>query len=1089
MTTEIVFRPLHWEDASKKDENFAVPIRVWGLNREGKSVCLRIESFPAFYFVELPKRVQGRDISWTNERAVESIKSLAKKFANFDPDSIIDIHYCTPEILYYFKKNPYVPMVRICFRSMKAANFFAGRLNFDQYIPNVGKAKLLVHEKDIPICLKLQTALDVKVCQWLRVKGYLVAPEQAKSTSLEYIAEPRDIAGIPMTETITWEFNPKIMAVDGEMYSDNPRVVPSRYIANHVVFMWSCVYKNLLSKETFRKCIVMGECDDIPPERLENAEIIRVKTEVELVRAYAQIVREVDPDIVFGFNIYSFDNPYLNFRVERELEDLPVFGRIKGENATFYEKTWNSRAYGDMYEGNILMTGRIVIDLLNYFKREFKLQRYNLDTVAKKFLGETKHDVSPAQMFDVYGRHRELENERISLSPEVFEAKMSGIRREMSDIALYCIQDSELLLKLVAATNLIINLTELASIVRVNPIAILNAGQTARCISQIYYECVKRNTVINKREIEIKSFKGGFVADPKQGLFDRVLCWDCASMYPSIIRALNIDYTTLIKEEIIHLLEKEDYYDYEFDQEEVGEKEDESDGVSGKEEEEVDDDDDEEPGDEEENAGDKKKKKKKKEKKPVVVKHYRYLWYKKREGILPKLSKELVNERNAVRKNMKKLDEQVKLLKEEDNRLAKLLLENDPSTIEERERLLASAEERSRQIFLLKNQLAIMEAVQLGLKVSGNSIYGFIGASFGLPLPEGSRTVTAMGREVINHVTEYIVREYQGTRIYGDTDSTMIEIPSIQSADQCEVWGHKIADEINNGIAPGGLDALGRVVEDGRPPLLPSPMRIEYEKGMRMLPIKKKKYAALLYNPDGSFKQENIMDEKGILIGKREEMMTKGIVIARRDNCEYLRDIYSELIYDVLHKAGFYESYAKLFASVEKLLDRTVPLDKLIIIKSCRSNYKKDSNPMNIFINYLRSVGKSVNPGDRLEHVIVEGQKGDKVGARMRLPEQYLERLNTAEEERIDSTFYIKHMMNALDQLLGIGYKNEIDFAKTITSPFRISNRHKALHVDESMKIMFKLSERGDNPRAWKAWFDQCAWIMYSTIQAAQVAR
>ncbi len=67
--------------------------------------------------------------------------------------------------------------------------------------------------------------------------------------------------------------------------------------------------------------------------------------------------------------------------------------------------------------------------------------------------------------------------------------------------------------------------------------------------------------------------------------------------------------------------------------------------------------------------------------------------------------------------------------------------------------------------------ISVYDSRQLGLKVSANSLFGFLGVKNGkLSLEEGARCVTAKGRQLINQVKEYIEEKYNGVQIYGDTD-------------------------------------------------------------------------------------------------------------------------------------------------------------------------------------------------------------------------------------------------------------------------------------------------------------------------------
>ena len=72
-----------------------------------------------------------------------------------------------------------------------------------------------------------------------------------------------------------------------------------------------------------------------------------------------------------------------------------------------------------------------------------------------------------------------------------------------------------------------------------------------------------RNQVFPKTETGKKkreNYEGAFVVDPKTGLYEWVASFDFASLYPSIMIAHNLCYTTLIRnDQVVHLnLPKED---------------------------------------------------------------------------------------------------------------------------------------------------------------------------------------------------------------------------------------------------------------------------------------------------------------------------------------------------------------------------------------------------------------------------------------------------------------------------------------------------------------------------------------------------
>ena len=121
--------------------------------------------------------------------------------------------------------------------------------------------------------------------------------------------------------------------------------------------------------------------------------------------------------------------------------------------------------------------------------------------------------------------------------------------------------------------------------------------------------------------------------------------------------------------------------------------------------------------------------------------------------------------------------------------------------------------------------------------------------------------------------------------------------------------------------------------------------------------------------------------------GKRKEM---GIVLKRRDNAPIVKDIYGGVI-DILMKE---KSVDKAIIFTEKMLQTLVngevPIEKLIITKSLRSNYK---NPKQIAHKVLadrigiRDPGNKPRSGDRIPYAyIVNPDKKALQGNRIETP-------------------------------------------------------------------------------------------------------
>jgi len=307
-------------------------------------------------------------------------------------------------------------------------------------------------------------------------------------------------------------------------------------------------------------------------------------------------------------------------------------------------------------------------------------------------------------------------------------------------------------------------------------------------------------------------------------------------------------------------------------------------------------------------------------------------------------------------------------------------------------------------------------ARQLGLKIAANSVYGGMGVREAgiLPFMEGAESVTAVGRDKIIYCNKYLEEKYKATIIYNDTDSTMFTLSDINDYKSAIKWGHILEKELTQ--------------------MMPKPMALEFEKTGKMLCIKKKKYAFWLADSNLKIKNSNndyVENPKyGNLkdyIEDQDNIITRGIVLARRDNCKLLRAVYRELMQNILSDSPMKEVLSYLMKEMIKLYLGCVEWGNLLIIRSMGAHYKSDNYFMKVFGDELKKLGLPSNPGDRLEYLIIKSND-DLLGMKLRLPETYIERKNTNIEEIPDYRYYIEKLfMKSLEQLWYIGFRKELD--------------------------------------------------------------
>jgi len=84
-----------------------------------------------------------------------------------------------------------------------------------------------------------------------------------------------------------------------------------------------------------------------------------------LVQRWAQFVRELDPDIITGYNIQNFDLSYILTRARHlHVDDFCYLGRVRNVQSLVRTQTLQSKQLGKRENKSINIDGRVQFDLL-----------------------------------------------------------------------------------------------------------------------------------------------------------------------------------------------------------------------------------------------------------------------------------------------------------------------------------------------------------------------------------------------------------------------------------------------------------------------------------------------------------------------------------------------------------------------------------------------------------------------------------------------------------------------------------------------------------------------------------------------------
>jgi DNA polymerase elongation subunit (family B) len=790
-------------------------------------------------------------------------------------------------------------------------------------------------------------------------------------------------------------------------------------------------------------CIALDTCDNIHDE-VPNSEIESYTTEADVLVAWTRLIQKENPDIIIGYNIFGFDYQFMFRRavetgcyeeflkLSRNRDELcanPGGGAGAGAGGGYVnpnteitadnvaiEQTKIALASGQYDLHFIKMTGRLQVDVYNYLRRDFNLSSYKLDDVSSYFIGDAVKSVeydattdttriSSGNLLgleagnyvkfeqtnhstDVYKDGHKFKVTAIStagcsaftvhgcatpdmktmvrwglakddVSPQdIFRMTNEG-PRERAVIAKYCIQDCNLVHHLMNKIDIITGYTEMAKICSVPISFLVMRGQGIKLTSYVAMKCREMNTlmpVIDKDRSET-GYEGAIVLPPKCGLYlDNPVA---CNDYSSLYPS------SMISENLSHdskVWTKE----YDLDGELIRETGEQCyDNLPGY--------------------------------KYVDITYDTYKWTRPKsvtktaaaavkvkcgtkvcrfaqfpegeKGIMPAILEELLTARKTTRK-------------------------------------LA---EKQTDAFMAN----ILDKRQLGYKVTANSLYGQCGAKTSTFYEvDVAASTTATGRKLLTYARRVVEEAYgdillttshpkypvvqsNAEYIYGDTDSVFFTF-NLATPDGTPIRG-KDAIEITIELA--------KQVGDYSSKFLKAPHGWVYEKTICPFALLRKKgYVGIYYeqNPNK---------------GKLKSM---GIVLKRRDNAPIVKEIYGGIIDILMKEQNVDRAIAFLREKLQYMIDQKCPMEKLIITKSLRSDYK---NPAQIAHKVLadrmgvRDPGNKPNTGDRIPYAYIHNDtKGALQGDKIEHP-SYIQ----SQRLQLNYSFYITNqIMKPVQQLFAL---------------------------------------------------------------------
>jgi DNA polymerase elongation subunit (family B) len=259
--------------------------------------------------------------------------------------------------------------------------------------------------------------------------------------------------------------------------------------------------------------LILDTKNQLEHTKSRNKEITPVKTEQELLAKFLEKFREIDPDILIGYNSDYFDIPYLYYRMCKVLgEDwakhLSPIGYVR-------ETPW----FKDQY---IQIAG---VESLDYMRLHRKYSwrdepSWKLDAIGEKYAGMNKveYDGNLDTLFET----------------------------DIQKFIQYNFVDVEILVKLDENLEYIALTKNLSHKGKHNYSEVYaNTNTQDGAISAYLLDKGIVPPPKEKNQQNKKGYAGGYLFCPKAGVYNYMFDEDLTSLYPSIIMSLNIGKETL----------------------------------------------------------------------------------------------------------------------------------------------------------------------------------------------------------------------------------------------------------------------------------------------------------------------------------------------------------------------------------------------------------------------------------------------------------------------------------------------------------------------------------------------------------------
>ena len=369
-------------------------IHIFGRTAEGQSVYGKIMGFTPYFYIDIPQiwssYTETKLQSKLNDLKDYLIGNFNKKiWTKFKP-TLLKIDLVTAKKADGFTNDSLFKFARLVFNNSDGMKKFRVYFEENEVEFDFKKIKFKTFEANLPPMFRCFHNRNITGCSWVETSNYVLVKKFSMKEShcdIEINVKWKNLNAVKKDMNAPL----RIASFDIECFSHDGQFPQANRKQDQIIQI-AITYTYLGQSEPYRQYIACLN-NTVP---FDDKTILHwFDNEMDLILDFKKELIENDCDIMTGYNIFYFDEKYIFDRCDQILgikDEMSYISKLKNKYCNFKEMKLASSALGE----NLLRfwdtPGRVHIDLMKDVQKTFSLPCFKLDFVASNFIrGEVKN--------------------------------------------------------------------------------------------------------------------------------------------------------------------------------------------------------------------------------------------------------------------------------------------------------------------------------------------------------------------------------------------------------------------------------------------------------------------------------------------------------------------------------------------------------------------------------------------------------------------------------------------------------------------------------------------------------------------------